>query len=224
MEAREVIHPPFTPRASWLIQIRRFCLDRGLGVVQLPQGLVLGGRFLAIPDEPLDALRLAWDLRDKPGRAVAYTDGSGTVFDKPAGSGCVVLHADGKLVEVARGIGPGTNNMAELSAVRFGLWEIPDLDRQVVVRTDSEYTMGSLTKDWHANKNKELIADIRSELSLRGGRVQFEHVRGHAGVAGNERADQLAKEGRLLQNARRTFLGMLPAGRDMNDVFEWEGW
>lgn len=67
-----------------------------------------------------------------------------------------------------------------------------------VVRTDSMYTIGALTAPHETppdRPNARLIALVRKALATR--LVRFEHVKGHSGVAGNERADKLAGLARL---------------------------
>lgn len=138
---------------------------------------------------------------------VAYADGSGTTKDKAAGIGVYITAEGMEPLFIADNIGPGTNNRAELSAVWRALQEAPDMYTRILVRTDSEYTIGSLTGDWSAEANAELIKAIRNDLYWREAtlsplistipaRVTFEHVRGHAGIDGNEVADLLSKAGR----------------------------
>lgn len=123
---------------------------------------------------------------------VAYTDGSGTMAHLPSGAGVVVYDDGVAVLEASRFLGNGTNNHAELSAVRVAL-AITDPARPLVVRTDSMCAIGVLTKaeDTKPSKpNARLINLIRRALV--GREVTFEHVRGHAGIEGNCRADKLA--------------------------------
>jgi ribonuclease HI len=132
------------------------------------------------------------------GEIIAYCDGSGTTGDKPAGIGCYINRVVDKPLLFAENIGPGTNNRAELCAIWRALRTFPDVSQRLLIRTDSEYAIGSLTKDWARNKNEELITNIRLDLGHRRSNVHFEHVDGHSGVEGNEIADSLAKIGRKL--------------------------
>jgi ribonuclease HI len=134
---------------------------------------------------------------DQKADTVAYTDGSGTTRDKSAGIG-VAVYAPGRSPElIAENIGPGTNNRAELVAAWRALRAVPDTAQALLIRTDSEYVIGALTKDWVRNYNAELINNIRHDLELRP-YVRFEHVDGHSGVEGNEVADRLSRIGRQL--------------------------
>lgn len=132
---------------------------------------------------------------------IAYTDGSGTRAHLPSGAGVVIYDGDAPILEASRHLGLGTNNHAELSAVRVAL-AITDAPehraRPLIVRSDSEYTIGALTSRWEPREgaaNARLIAIIRKALRTRA--VTFEHVKGHAGIEGNERADKLAGLARL---------------------------
>lgn len=136
-----------------------------------------------------------------PRPLVAYTDGSGTIASKPSGAGVVVIDGELIVLEASRHLGDGTNNHAELSAVRVAL-VITDTDewrsRPLIVRSDSTYTINSLTSEYSPFErapNATLINIVRSLLE--GRLVTFEHVKGHSGVAGNERADELAGLARL---------------------------
>lgn len=136
----------------------------------------------------------------------AYADGSGTSFDKPAGIGVTLFWPSGEREMIAENIGLGSNNRAELCAVWRALRAFPHVQQKLVIYTDSEYAIGSLTKDWAPQKNVGLIVNIRADLALRP-HVQFEHVAGHAGVAGNETADLLSKIGRKWTAAATVYEG-----------------
>jgi ribonuclease HI len=124
----------------------------------------------------------------------AFADGSGNTFDKPAGIGVVIYRPWAQTEFVAEHIGLGTNNRAELCAIWRGLRAVPDTAQALLIKSDSQYAIGALTKEWMRNKNAELIENIRKDLGLRLA-VRFEHVDGHSGHEGNEVADRLAKIG-----------------------------
>jgi ribonuclease HI len=126
----------------------------------------------------------------------AYTDGSGTTKEKPAGIG-VVLYWYGGSEFIAENIGNGTNNRAELCAIWRALRAVPDIHQPIKIHSDSEYAIGALTQNWQRNKNAKLIECIRRDIGLRD-YVEFRHVDGHEGHEGNEVADRLAAVGRKL--------------------------
>lgn len=132
---------------------------------------------------------------------VAYTDGSGTRAHLPCGAGVVLYDGDEVVLEASRHLGLGTNNHAELSAIRLALWATtfePFAARALLIRSDSEYAIrmstGRLPLD-PERPNARLIHIIRRLMARRS--VSFQHVNGHSGIAGNERADFLANLGRL---------------------------
>lgn len=143
------------------------------------------------------------DAREKlaslpEGTHIAFTDGGCRGNPGPAGSGVRLELADGRVAEVSRSLGRGTNNIAELTAIDIALdlldeAEIPG-DAAVVMFSDSDYVNGVLTRGWKAKKNTELILGLRERLKARPG-VEIVWVAGHAGVDGNERADALATAG-----------------------------
>ena len=142
------------------------------------------------------------------GRLVAYTDGSGTQAHLPCGCGVVLCDDRVVVAELSLSLGLGSNNHAELSGVRAALalafMHAAGSGRRLVVRTDSMYAVGALTADaepFPGAANAALIALVRSRLRAYPAPVSFEHVAGHSGEPGNERADALAGAARLRQLA-----------------------
>ena len=82
----------------------------------------------------------------------------------------------------------------ELFAVLQGIQALErPIERDLVIHTDSQYVIGVCAKGWKAKANKELISELR--LSLKdASRIVWHWVRGHEGVALNERCDQLARD------------------------------
>lgn len=133
---------------------------------------------------------------DPDGPLVAYTDGSGNTADRPCGAGVVIFDGAVAFLEASRYLGHGTNNHAELSALRIALaiTDAPGLrERELLIRSDSEYAIGCATRaadPYPGAANAKLISLVRK--AMRGRRVRIEWVKGHAGDPGNERADELA--------------------------------
>src|SRR5207237_588932 len=65
--------------------------------------------------------------------------------------------------------------------------------RWLGIHTDSAYAIGVLSKRWKAKANLALIERVRERLAKRPATLLV-HVRGHAGIELNERADELARE------------------------------
>lgn len=135
-------------------------------------------------------------------RTPIYTDGACTGNPGPSGLGVVVVLPEAR-IELSEYLGEGTNNIAELTAILRGIEEGPT-EGHLVIHTDSQYAIGVLSKNWKPKKNVELIADIRDRMKARK-KISFVYVPGHAGVALNERCDQLARDAiRTRSNARHT--------------------
>jgi ribonuclease HI len=132
------------------------------------------------------------ELTEAGSPVIVYTDGACTGNPGPMGIGVVIM--DGKeRTEISEYLGTGTNNIAELTAIKRALEALPDADRKrlVKIHTDSSYAIGLLTKNWKAKANTELIAELR-ELAGRFPKLQMIKVKGHSGIPENERADTLA--------------------------------
>lgn len=125
------------------------------------------------------------------GEVLAYADGACSGNPGPAGLG-VVLMWDDQRRELSEFLGHGTNNIAELTAILRVAEAVPDKARPVHIHTDSSYAIGLLTKGWKPKKNQELVARVRAAIDGLED-VKLFHVRGHAGIALNERADALAR-------------------------------
>ena len=105
----------------------------------------------------------------------------------------------------AGGATNGTNQIGELCAVLEALRAHPGSE-DLVIETDSQYAINCSTKwvqGWKRNgwknsqkkpvKNADLIRAIDNEIAHRAGSVRFVWVKGHAGNAGNEKVDELAR-------------------------------
>ena len=132
------------------------------------------------------------DVTD-PDRVHLWTDGACTGNPGPAGAGTVLIEGE-RCLELSTWLGEGTNNIAELTAILQGLERLTlPLRAPLVIHTDSQYCMGVLAQGWKARANKELVAEIRSRAEPLQP-IVWHWVRGHEGVALNERCDELARE------------------------------
>lgn len=130
-------------------------------------------------------------IEDVDGTIVVYADGACTGNPGPAGLGVVIQDA-GQVRELSEYLGQGTNNIGELTAILRAAEALEGEARPVEIRTDSKYAIGVLTQGWKAKANQELIASVKAALKTLK-KVKLTYVPGHAGVAGNERADTLAR-------------------------------
>ena len=137
---------------------------------------------------------------------VCYTDGSCRGNPGPAGAGALVVLADGRRGESCADLGHATNNVAELTAIQLAIELLDEAaiapEHPVALLSDSSYANGVLCLGWNAKKNRELILGLREMLARRPG-LKVHWVAGHAGIEGNERADELANEGAAGSTATR---------------------
>lgn len=131
---------------------------------------------------------------------IIYTDGSSRGNPGPGGYGTVMKFKEHRK-EISEGFRKTTNNRMELLAVIIGLEAIKVANAPVKVYSDSKYVIDSVEKGWLWNwikkdfkgkKNKDLW--LRFAEIYKKHRVTFQWVKGHAGIAENERCDQLAVE------------------------------
>lgn len=125
------------------------------------------------------------------GSVIAYADGASSGNPGPSGLGVVVLDGD-RRVERSEYLGNGTNNIAELTAIQRAIEAVPETEKVLVIHTDSQYSIGVLSKGWKAKANTELVLAVRALIAKRGN-VKFVYVPGHSGIVLNERADELAR-------------------------------
>jgi len=127
---------------------------------------------------------------DTPDIIHIFTDGASSGNPGPSGIG-VFLRYNEHEKKISRYIGHGTNNIAELEAIKTGLLEIKNRKLPIQLYTDSSYALGLLTDGWKPKKNLELVKSIRVLLKSFS-KLSLIKVKGHSGIPGNEMADELA--------------------------------
>ena len=133
-----------------------------------------------------------------------YTDGACRGNPGPGGWGALMLTGD-KERELCGGEADTTNNRMELMAA---IESLNALKRscEVVLYTDSTYVLKGISewienwksRGWKTAARKPVKnEDLWRELDAAAGRhqIDWQWVKGHAGIEGNERADQLANRG-----------------------------
>jgi ribonuclease HI len=154
-------------------------------------------------------------------KIIMFTDGS--CIKKPHQiplSGYGVYFPNNELKNISKPflVGEPTNQRAELYAIYKGIKHVTRSFNfeSLHIYTDSEYSIKSLTiwiKSWkkngwmNANKkeiaNQDIIKKIDKYLQKYSKKIFFHHVKAHTGKQdfeslGNDKADQLAKNGAIL--------------------------
>ena len=163
----------------------------------------------ALPPERRERARLRPDparMRrlSEPPHVTVFTDGACSGNPGPGGWGAILRFGD-KEKELKGGEAHTTNNRMELMAAISAL-EALKKPCVVDLTTDSQYVRQGITgwiHGWKKNgwrtadkkpvKNVELWQ--RLDAALKPHQVRWHWIKGHAGHAENERADQLAREG-----------------------------
>jgi ribonuclease HI len=133
-----------------------------------------------------------------------FTDGACSGNPGPGGWGALINGPDGEN-ELTGGAADTTNNRMELQAAIEALKSLPT-GSAVTLTTDSTYVKDGITswiKNWKARgwktaakkpvKNVDLWQNLDAECARH--QVNWQWVKGHAGHVGNERADELARQG-----------------------------
>ncbi|MEM7519920.1 MAG: ribonuclease HI [Pseudomonadota bacterium] len=139
----------------------------------------------------------------------AFTDGACSGNPGPGGWGVLMQAKDGETVVKERALKGGeaatTNNRMELFAAISAL-EALERPSTITIVTDSNYVKNGITgwifgwkKNGWKNASKKPVKNAelwqRLDQATTRHQVTWKWVKGHAGHAENERADQLARDG-----------------------------
>jgi len=138
---------------------------------------------------------------------VVFTDGAAKGNPGPGGWGAVIVTPAGEVTELGgRAAERTTNNRMELTGAIEALSALRDVPGRLAIYTDSTYLIqgirgwifGWRKRGWKTAAgadvlNRDLWERLADLVAARGtGAVEWHYVRGHAGIPGNERVDEIA--------------------------------
>jgi ribonuclease HI len=137
---------------------------------------------------------------------VVFSDGAAKGNPGPGGWGVVIATPEGRVTELGGGVRHTTNNQMELTAVIEALRHLRAVPGRLAMHVDSTYVLRGITewihgwrrRGWRTAEgqpvlNRELWEHLAELVDARGrDAIGWHYVRGHAAVAGNERADAIA--------------------------------
>jgi ribonuclease HI len=138
---------------------------------------------------------------------IVFADGASSGNPGPGGWGSIIASPDGHVTELGGGDRSTTNNRMELMAVIEALARLSGKPGAVEIFTDSVYVIRGATQwhwawrrnDWKTAEGKdvsnpELWKRLLGLVAARGKEnpVSWKFVRGHSGIPGNERVDEIA--------------------------------
>jgi ribonuclease HI len=136
---------------------------------------------------------------------VIFTDGACSGNPGPGGWGAVIATPDGNILELGQGYPDTTNNQMELAGAIEALKKIAQVPGEVHLYTDSTYVIRGITqwiwawrsRGWKTAEGKDvsnqpLWEQLSRIVAARDPKPEWKYVRGHQGVPGNERVDQIA--------------------------------
>ncbi len=134
-------------------------------------------------------------------KTIIYTDGASSGNPGPGGWGAVLRRGD-KVVELGGSEDESTNNRMEMSAA-IGALEATESGEEINLYTDSQYLINGITKwvfgwidnNWQTKDKKDVLnKDLWQKLFLltQERKINWVAVKGHAGVALNNRVDEIA--------------------------------
>jgi len=137
---------------------------------------------------------------------VVFTDGAAKGNPGPGGWGVIIATPDGHVTELGGGAAHTTNNQMELTAPIEALRHLQRTAGRLAIYTDSTYVIKGIRewiwawrkRGWKTAEggdvlNRELWERLSSLVEHRGkGGIEWHYVRGHTGIPGNERVDEIA--------------------------------
>jgi len=137
---------------------------------------------------------------------VVFTDGASKGNPGRGGWGVIVVRPDGQVTELGGGAALTTNNKMELTGAIRALTHLLGISGPVSIYSDSTYVIQGMSgwvhgwkrRGWKTTTGADVLnRDLWEELAdLVAGRrpqtIAWHYVRGHIGIPGNERVDEIA--------------------------------
>ena len=144
-------------------------------------------------------------MGESPRPIIVFTDGAAKGNPGPGGWAAVLVTPGGRVRELGGGTRHTTNNRMELTGPIEALAVLKSVPGNVSIHTDSTYVIRGIS-EWIPNwvrrgwrtvegkdvLNRELWEQLWQWVRERGDGVKWHYVRGHQGIPGNERVDEIA--------------------------------
>jgi Ribonuclease HI len=134
-----------------------------------------------------------------------YTDGACSGNPGAGGWAAVLIFPDGRLTEIGGYAAETTNNRMEMTAAAAALEKAAGRREKIVFYSDSSLLINGITgwiygwlkRNWINGSgqpvaNRDLWERVYSAARGFSGRIEWKHVKGHAGHEINERCDRIA--------------------------------
>lgn len=140
-------------------------------------------------------------------RIIVFSDGACSGNPGRGGWGTIVVLPNNQVQELGGGELSTTNNRMEMTAALEGLRFLKDHPGHIDFYTDSTYLIRGITqwiwgwrkRGWKTAEggevsNKDIWEELSQVIQARGpsGKIDWKYSRGHIGIPGNERCDEIA--------------------------------
>ena len=129
-----------------------------------------------------------------------YTDGSCLGNPGPGGWAYIIVQEGKERREGSGHCSVTTNNRMEMIAAIEALKSLAAA-RSVVLHSDSQLLIKTMTLGWKRNKNQDLWAELDQLAAVH--RITWQWVRGHNGHPENEACDNLAQRAASIARSSR---------------------